>query len=195
MADAGKTGKAVKNILIVEDEEDQRLRLKYVLESEGYKTDESSNADQAIELIGRKKYDLVITDLKMPGSRSGMDVLSAARTVSEETEVIIVTAYGTVDNAVQAMINGAFDYLQKPVNMPELRLKVERALRQAALLRDSGSREVLRNNFNMVLREADQLRARTKEIAVLARSLLDDHETNLGKVLEVAGKILEKARV
>ena len=194
MTAKNRIGKEEKRILAVEDEEDQRIRLKYVLESEGYGVDLAVNGEKAVEMIAEARYDLVITDLKMPGSVNGMDVLIAARNASETTEVILVTAYGSVDNAVQAMINGAFDYVQKPVNMPEFRIKVERALRQAELRQEAGSREVLRNNFNSILRELDCCREKMKSINALARMFMDDHEMKLERMLDIARSIIEASR-
>jgi DNA-binding response OmpR family regulator len=92
------------------------------------------------------------------------------------------------------MINGAFDYVQKPVNMPEFRIKVLRALRQSELIRDSSSRDVIRNNLNAVLREADDLRSRLKLVHELAQSLLDESSPGLERTLEVASRIVEKTR-
>jgi len=186
--------KSGTSILIVEDEEDQRLRLKYVLESEGYRIEEATDGAKAIEKMKTVKFDLVITDLKMPGDKNGMDVLLAAKAFAERTEVIIVTAYGTVENAVQAMINGAHDYVQKPVNMPEFRIKVDRALRHTELMRDSGSKEMLRNNFNALLRELDLCKERMKNIAVVAQTLLDTHTMDLKTVLAAARTIFERSR-
>ena len=197
MANKNGTGGADRSgtrILIVEDEEDQRLRLRYVLESEGYKVDEAVDGVKAIEKLKDGKFDLVITDLKMPGDKNGMDVLMAAKAFAERTEVIIVTAYGTVENAVQAMINGAHDYVQKAVNMPEFRIKVDRALRHAELTRDSGSREMLRNNFNALLRELDLTKERMKNIGNLAQSILDNQNMKLETLLETARSILERSR-
>lgn len=161
-------------ILIVEDEEDQRMRLKYVLETDGYKIFEAPSGDKAIELLTTKSnyYDLVITDLKMPGKNNGLDVLREAKKTSETTDVIIVTAYGTIDNAVQAIINGAFDYIQKPINMPELRIKIERALKNKAILNKLNAKEILINNVEALSKKLDTQNKQLLEILKLSQLLL-----------------------
>lgn len=165
-------------ILIVEDEEDQRIRLKYVLESEGYQISETATGDKAIKIIKDPDhfYNIVITDLKMPGEKDGVDVLREVKKVSPPTEVLIVTAYGTVDNAVRAMINGAFDYVQKPLNMPELRIKIKRALEIQNALSKLDSEEILRNNIEVLFKEIRECKERLSEIHEQSEKLLKELE-------------------
>jgi DNA-binding NtrC family response regulator len=160
-------------ILIVEDEEDQRIRLKYVFESDGYSVDEVSDGESAIKKMGAKRYDIVVSDLKLPGEMDGLDVLRKAKNLSPSTEVFIVTAYGTVENAVQAMINGAFDYIQKPINMPEFRIKIKRALEIIETMKNSEKQELMKSNMKILLGDMEDLRTRMKKIADLADNALD----------------------
>ena len=101
-----------------------------------------ADGDEAAALLDRQAFDVVVTDLKMPG-RDGLALLAKIRAEQPETQVILLTAHGTVETAVQAMKAGAFDYLQKPIGSPdELRLVVSRALERRQLLasREGASR-------------------------------------------------------
>jgi DNA-binding NtrC family response regulator len=121
------------NILVVDDERNIREGLGKVLELDGYAVLLAADGAQALETLKGGEVDLVITDLKMPGL-SGEEVLRAAAQLSPSLPVIILTGHGTIENAVQAMKNGAYDYLTKPVNMDRLGLLVQRALSTRELM-------------------------------------------------------------
>ena len=114
-----------KRILVVDDDESLRWVTQAQLQQSGYDVAAAANAASALEQIRNLPADLVITDLKMPGM-SGLDLLKEIRSLYPEIIVIMVTAFGTVENAVEAMKAGAYDYITKPVNMDELRLIVNR---------------------------------------------------------------------
>jgi DNA-binding NtrC family response regulator len=114
-----------KRILVVDDDESLRWVTQAQLQQSGYDVAAAANAASALEQIRNQPADLVITDLKMPGM-SGLDLLKEIRASYPEIIVIMVTAFGTVENAVEAMKAGAYDYITKPVNMDELRLIVNR---------------------------------------------------------------------
>jgi len=95
----------MKNILIAEDEKTLREGLCQAFTEGGFKVVEAANGREALEKLERQVFDLVVTDLKMPGS-DGMEVLKRARTLNEQTLVIIMTAFGTVDGAVEAIKEG-----------------------------------------------------------------------------------------
>src|SRR5258708_877980 len=120
------------DILLVEDKESLRRVLRLTLERAGYSVTEAADAREAINEIGRVPHKIVLTDLRMPNG-SGLDVLRAARNADSEAPVIVMTAYGSIDEAVQAMKGGAQDFLQKPVDSNHLLLLVERALEQSRL--------------------------------------------------------------
>jgi two-component system response regulator FlrC len=129
-------------ILVVDDEDGIRSFVAEVLEDEHDAVMTATNGDEAAALLDQQGFDVVVTDLKMPG-RDGLALLSKVRAEQPETQVILLTAQGTVESAVQAMKSGAFDYLQKPIGSPgELRLLVSRALERRQLLtaRESASR-------------------------------------------------------
>ncbi len=103
---------------------------------EGYAVDATKSGDTAVSMIEDTVYDLVITDLKLPGI-GGMDVLRSVQRLARDTSVIIVTAYATVDTAVEAMKEGAEDYIAKPFNLDEIRLIVRKVLDKKALVDDN----------------------------------------------------------
>jgi DNA-binding NtrC family response regulator len=116
-----------KRILVVDDDESLRWVTQAQLQQSGYDVAAAADAASALEHIRNSPPDLAITDLKMPGM-SGLDLLKAIRAEYPEIIVIMVTAFGTVENAVEAMKAGAYDYITKPVNVDELRLIVDRGL-------------------------------------------------------------------
>jgi DNA-binding NtrC family response regulator len=122
-------------ILIVEDDENLRHVTLAHLERTGYDTTAVSDVPEALEALNRSPFDLVITDLNLPGP-SGLDLLRKARVLFPEIMVVLVTAYGTVETAVEAMKSGAYDYLMKPVHPYELRALVSRALERRQLIEE-----------------------------------------------------------
>lgn len=120
------------SILIVDDEPAQRQFLRAVLEKE-YAVTSAADAEEACRLLENRGFDLVITDQRMPGL-SGLDLLTWVRGHSPETPVLLLTAFGSIDSAVEAIKQGAEDYLTKPVESPEeLRLKVRKTLEKRGL--------------------------------------------------------------
>jgi DNA-binding NtrC family response regulator len=113
-------------ILTVDDDPFTLKMLQKKLEKEGCDIETAKDGIEACKLISRNFYDIIITDLSMPGGVTGMDVLNAAKKKNKQTEVILLTAHVSVENAVEAMRNGAFDYLQKPINFYELMLRIEK---------------------------------------------------------------------
>lgn len=124
------------SVLIVEDDTKLRSALKEIMTREGYAVDATEAGDRAVSMIKDTVYDLVITDLKLPGI-DGMDVLRSVQKLARDTSVIIITAYATVDTAVEAMKEGAEDYIAKPFNLDEIRLIVRKVLDKKALVDDN----------------------------------------------------------
>lgn len=114
-------------ILIVEDEKNMREVLKILLEGEGYKVVTAHDGIDGLGWIQKDIFDLVITDIKMPGM-DGFGILKKLQEVSPETFVIMITAFGTTESAVEAMKLGAYDYIHKPFRIDEIRLIVKNAL-------------------------------------------------------------------
>ena len=114
-------------ILIVEDDMRMRVALKEIMVKEGHMVDSVETGEAALTKAGENNYDLVITDLKLPGI-DGMDVLNAIHKSRPETAIIMITAYATVDTAVEAMRAGAEDYICKPFTANALTARLERVL-------------------------------------------------------------------
>ena len=115
------------SILIIDDEEAQRNILKGYLEKKSYKIYSASSGTEGIELIQKNMIDIVLSDYKMP-DKTGLEVLETVKEINPEISFVILTAYGTVENAVKAMRLGAFDYISKPVDLDELDLLLERII-------------------------------------------------------------------
>jgi two-component system NtrC family response regulator len=128
-------------ILVVDDEEAQRKVLSGFLRKSGFKAITASSVDEALQSARSQTVDLVLTDLRMPG-RDGIELLQELRALNPEIPVIVVTAFGTVASAVDAMKQGAADYLTKPVDLDELEVLVSRNLERRAL--ESENRELRR---------------------------------------------------
>src|SRR3990172_1998665 len=114
-------------ILIADDHDALRRGLARGLSEAGHEVEEASNGNAAIERLHDSFFDLVLTDLKMGGS-DGLDVLRTTRALHPTTAVILMTAFGTVHTAVEAMKIGAFDYVQKPFEIEEMEVKIDKAL-------------------------------------------------------------------
>jgi DNA-binding NtrC family response regulator len=115
------------SILIVDDEDAQRNVLKGYLEKKGYKIFSASSGTEGIKAVKENVIDIVLSDFKMP-DKTGLEVLEEVKKINPEISFVILTAYGTIENAVKAMRLGAFDYISKPVDLDELDLMIERII-------------------------------------------------------------------
>jgi DNA-binding NtrC family response regulator len=176
------------DILLVEDKESLRRVLRLTLENAGYSVTEAEDARAALKEIASTPHRIVLTDLRMPNG-SGLDVLRAARAADNDVPVIVMTAFGSIDEAVQAMKDGAHDFLQKPVDSNHLLLLVERALEQARLrtenilLREEWSR---RYGFPRILGESEAIKrtvGETQRVATTETNVLLLGESGTGKEL------------
>lgn len=122
----------MEKILVVDDEQGLRDVLSIMLKRAGYAVTIAMDGEEAIELLNKEIFDLVITDLKMP-KVDGMEVLRAVKSTSPETVVLIITAFASADSAVEAMKQGAYDYLTKPFQVDEVQLIVRNALEKRRL--------------------------------------------------------------
>src|SRR5215204_5676545 len=124
---------ARKSILVVDDEKNQREILETILSGEGYDVTTASSGEAAMRFVESRRFDLVLTDLKMTGM-SGLDLLKELTNFDKSIIVILLTAHGSVDSAVDALRLGAFDYLQKPYDSAKLLETVSRALNKLSAL-------------------------------------------------------------
>jgi len=157
-------------ILIVDDEKNTLSGLEKFLEGQHYDVLTAEKAEDALRLIDKERPDIVLTDIRMPGM-DGMALLEKIKAKHPEVTVILLTAYGTVENAVKAMKTGAFHYLMKPVNLEELEFLIKKALTQQSLREEN--RELRRELF----------RERFEEGEIIA------HSKKMKQVLEVVDRV------
>jgi two-component system response regulator HydG len=119
-------------VLIVDDQRNMRTTLAMMLRGAGYEVDEAADGEMGSERGATEAFDVVLTDLRM-GNKDGIDVLRSVKEAQPLTEVIVMTAYGTIESAVEAMRVGAFDYIQKPFTEQELLVKVQKAVENRRL--------------------------------------------------------------
>ena len=178
----------MKRILVAEDEPTLREGIATALSDRGWQVFQASDGAEAIARVEEEVFDLVVTDLKMPEA-SGIDVLKRCKMLNESTVALVMTAFGTVESAVEAMKAGAYDYLVKPFDLEELEMKVERALEHRRLLaklqaydRDGGDPAASRTSSG----ESRQMKDIFRTIEKVARSnatVLVLGETGVGKEL------------
>ena len=139
---------AAMRVLLVDDDRVARVPLRDDIREAGYEVDETGSAEEALDLLEKREYDVVVTDLRMPGM-DGIELLELVKSRRPDAEVIVITAYGTVQTAVRAMKLGAYEYLTKPFDNEELLLLLER-IRKV--------REVMAENLRLRKRLEEQYR-------------------------------------
>jgi two-component system response regulator HydG len=189
MEKAGRRGAVLlAHILIADDQKNMRTTLAMMLRRAGHDVAEAKDGSDACEAIDDEVYDLVITDLRM-GQVDGIDVLRHCRENAPLTEVIVMTAYGTIESAVEAMRLGAWDYVQKPFTEDELLIKIDKALERRWL---TGEVSLLTQEFkeryrfeNIIGRSASvrEVLTRIIKIAPTDTTVLITGESGTGKEL------------
>jgi DNA-binding NtrC family response regulator len=181
-------------VLLVEDHETTRVTLAGVVEREGCKVTAVASAGAAREKLREEEFDVVVTDLRLPDG-DGMDLLAEARRLSPGTPVILVTGHGSEETAVQAIKQGAFNYLAKPIDLHRLRAELESALRwraaqvqaaelqQEVLTRRRGDSEIVG-----ISPAIQRIKERIRQIASTHATILLSGESGVGKEV-VAGAI------
>jgi DNA-binding NtrC family response regulator len=173
-------------ILVVDDERGLCAGIQEALTREGYIVDAVNDAPTALKLVGERLYNLVVTDMKMPGM-SGLQLLREAKQKSRDTQFILMTAYGTVESAVEAMKEGAYDYLSKPLDMQRLRALVLKSLEFQALVAENNElrlRLQKRSEPNLLVGDSEAIRKVTELSDEVARSevtVLIEGESGTGK--------------
>jgi DNA-binding NtrC family response regulator len=124
------------SVLVIEDKDSMREMLSKTLEAEGYEVETATDGESGVERAREKKYDVVLADLKLP-NMSGIEVLSSLKEIDQDAAVILMTAYGTIETAVEAMREGAFDFLTKPFDTDHLSVLIKRAMENRRLVAEN----------------------------------------------------------
>jgi len=175
------------SVLIVDDEKHTREGLQQALE-ESYDVSVAANATEAFNLMDAQPFDAIVTDLRMPG-KSGLKVIDRALSLSPRPAVLMMTAYGNIETAVEAMKRGAVDFLTKPVNIERLEVLIQRALRTRTLeveVKQLHERLDEKFNFDHIVGSSEKLREVIERVRLVAPSratLLVEGESGTGKEL------------
>jgi two-component system, NtrC family, response regulator AtoC len=125
------------NVLVVDDDPDTQDLLREVLSEEGYRVFTSGSGEDALKIGEQECLDVIISDMRLGPHLDGLDVLKAYKAIQPESEVILITAFGSMETAIEAVKAGAFDYISKPFKIDEVLLQVSRALENRSLVREN----------------------------------------------------------
>lgn len=168
-----------RRILVADDEKLMNDFIREILRRMGHMVDQAIDGDSAIAMLKANTYDLIVADKKMPGT-DGLDILKAAMSMQPQARFIMMTAYGTVEGAVEAMRFGAFDYIMKPFDAHQIEIVVQRALRVPSVSRQTSSRSphiICRSEKMLEVLELVEV------VAPTASTVLLTGETGTGKEL------------
>ncbi|HID95275.1 MAG TPA: sigma-54-dependent Fis family transcriptional regulator [Candidatus Latescibacteria bacterium] len=177
-----------RRVLVIDDESLMREFLHETLSREGYRVDLAGDGQRALEMLQATDYNLVITDVKMPGV-SGLDILKSIKENSLNTKVVMITAYGTIEDAVESMKLGAFDYITKPFSADEIEIVVKKALEyQRLVLENRQLRLELEQRYRLgnIIGKSRKMQELFELVGVIARSrstVLITGESGTGKEL------------
>ena len=178
----------MKNILITEDDEKMRNGLVEILKEEGYNVDPAQNGQKGLEMIKVKDYDVVLTDLIMP-VMGGMELLRNIKQIKPETSVIIITAFGSIENAVEAIKVGAADYITKPFKIDEVKTKLRKVLAEREFEKSSHilDSNIMKAVSNPIRKDTVELLARVGKLKFtdIKNTLKIDDATKLSFHLRV----------
>jgi len=178
----------MRRVLVVDDEENQRLVLRTLLKRQGYEVETAASGEEALTLVDTFGPDVVLTDVRMP-KMGGLDLLATLQAKGNEATVIVMSAYGNVDDALEAIKAGAYDYVQKPFKHDEIVLTLRKAEEREALRRENRAlREEIRkeHQFEQILAKSQAMQEIFRTIAKIAdykTTVLISGESGTGKEL------------
>ena len=181
------SGSEAHSILVVDDEQSMREFLEILLSKEGYKVSLASSGEESCNILGKKKFDLLITDIKM-SDVNGIDVLKEAKALSPESVVVMISAFATAETAVEAMREGAYDYIPKPFKVREFKKIIADALQSQRQVQLGRSQEHLGKNihFGFLVGESPQMMKvynLIERVAPTKTNILISGESGTGKEL------------
>lgn len=174
----------MSRILIIDDQDPIRRVLREILENEKYQVDDASNGPIALQMVKEQEYDAILCDIKMP-DMDGIEVLEQVRAINE-TPVIMISGHGTIDNAVEAIKKGAFDFIQKPPDLNRLLITVRNALDKRNLSTENKAlKKVVSRQNEMVGESAPMMEVRDmiEKVAPTGARVLITGENGTGKEL------------
>ncbi len=176
-------------VLVVDDQESNRVTLERILQREGWEVAQAEDGRQGLERVREMRPDVVVTDLKMPGM-DGLELLRAVKATHPDIEVILMTAFGTVETAVAAMKEGAWDYVTKPLRRTELVAAINRALERRGLRRENRALREQLDEEQAIIGSSPSMRRLMEELAQVAvsdASVMFVGESGTGKGLLARG--------
>ncbi len=144
-------------LIIVDDEKQIRAALRDILEYEGYEVDEAKDGEEGLDMIMHKKYDVALCDIKMP-KMNGLELLMKVSEAERSTQVVMISAFGNVENAVEATKRGAFDFITKPPDLNRLLITVRNAIEQSKLVQETKTLKKRIYKLNEIIGESDPIK-------------------------------------
>lgn len=184
------------SILVVDDDPVIRRLLEKRLTDENYEVELAEDGYVAKDLLEKQFYDIVLTDLMMPGDIGGIEVLDIAKSINSRMEVLLITAHSSVDTAVEAMKKGANDYLEKPINFDELFLRLDKIANMQSILENARDlREAMRKTSgeaSTTIQTLEILASRMQDSLDEIETLLKREDISDNSKVDQALKIIER---